>query len=219
MKVLTYIIFAIILIAGCSKEDNPLTPPSEHFDPEGWIIRDATTRPILVVWQGVIQNNWKGTDVNDTLYAPLNALSDHYTIKFIDASGNQINPPSDADHQLAWEITHSSRLTIIRDNPTDYAFHLKGLSEGTTTLEFQVAHLGHVDVRTPKIPVIIKLDTSAHGEPVGIKLFNEASGSLLAEADNVSSSGELNITEGQTTSHIEIKFKVKSFFIVKIQIM
>jgi hypothetical protein len=155
----SYIFLLISLLifttTSCSDETDPVIPPSEHFEPEGWIVRDATTKPILVVWQGVIQTTWNSTSVPDTLYAPLNALSDQFTVKFLDINKNIIDPPADADHQFGWLITDPSKLTIIQDSPTDWAFHLKGLITATTTLELQVLHLGHVDVKTPKIPVII----------------------------------------------------------------
>ena len=86
------ILFILITITGCSDETDPVIPPSEHFEPEGWVIRDATTKPILVVWQGVIQTTWNSTTIPDTLYAPLNALSDHFTVKFLDINKNIINP-------------------------------------------------------------------------------------------------------------------------------
>jgi len=125
------------------------------------VLRDASQRPILVVWQGYIQSAWLGNSIPDTLYAPLSALSDHFTVKFLDVNKGIMSPPVDADHEFGWLITDTTYLEIIRDNPTDWDFHLKGKKEGSTTLELQVLHLGHVDVRTPKIPVIIKEDTTA----------------------------------------------------------
>ena len=134
----SYIVLIILVIVfttpGCSDETDPVIPPTEHFEPEGWVIRDATTKPILVVWQGVIQTTWNSIAVPDTLYAPLNALSDHYTVKFLDMNKNIINPPADTDHGFGWLITNTSMLEIIRDNPTDWAFHLKAVSYTHLTL-------------------------------------------------------------------------------------
>lgn len=199
-------IFGLMLLNSCSDETDPIIPPSEHFEPEGWVLRDATTKPILVVWQGIIQTSWNSSPVPDTLYAPLNALSDHYTVKFLDKDKNIITPPTDADHQFGWLITDPAKLTIIRDNPTDWAFHLKGLLTGKTTLELQVLHVGHVDVKTPKIPVIIKEDTTAYGEPVGLRLSYEEDGSVIATATETSSSGSLVVKKDSLTDHIEIEF-------------
>ena len=206
----SYIFLLISLLIfttiSCSDETDPVIPPSEHFEPEGWIVRDATTKPILVVWQGVIQTTWNSTSVPDTLYAPLNALSDHFTVKFLDINKNIINPPADPDHQFGWLITEPSKLTIIQDSPTDWAFHLKGLIIGTTTLELQVMHLGHVDVKTPKIPVIIREDTTAYGEPIGLRLSYEEDGTVLANASDLVSTGSLDVQKDSLTDHIEVEF-------------
>lgn len=201
-----FLLLFVSVLTSCSEESDPVIPPSEHFEPEGWVIRDATTKPLLVVWQGVIQTSWNSLSVSDTLYAPLNALSDHLTIKFLDQNKNIINPPSDADHQFGWIITDPSKLSIIQDNPTDWAFHLKGLVTGSTTLELQVLHLGHVDVRTPKIPVIIREDTTAYGEPKGIRLSYEEDGTVLASATNSSSTGNITVKKDSLTDHIEVEF-------------
>ena len=206
----SYIVLILFLLVittiSCSDETDPVIPPTEHFEPEGWVIRDATTKPILVVWQGVIQTTWNSTVISDTLYAPLNALSDHYTIKFLDINKNIINPPADTDHEFGWLITNTSMLDIIRDNPTDWALHLKGLMNGTTSLELQVLHVGHVDVKTPKIPVIIREDTTAYGEPIGLRLSYELDGTVLATATNLTSTGSLDVQKDSLTDHIEVEF-------------
>lgn len=205
-----YALSIISLLTGfttsCSDETSPVIPPTEHFEPEGWVVRDATTKPVLVIWQGVIQTSWNSLPVPDTLYAPLNALSDHFTVKFLDINKNIINPPTDADHEFSWVITDTSKLSIIRDNPTDWAFHLKGKTISATTLELQVLHVGHVDVKTPKIPVIIREDTTAYGEPIGLRLSNEADGIVLASATNLNSTGSLDVQKDSLTDHIEVEF-------------
>lgn len=208
LKYSCILLFTIILLpvfTSCSDETDPVIPPSEHFEPEGWVVRDATTKPILVVWQGIIQTSWNSTSVPDTLYAPLNALSDHFTVKFLDINKNIINPPTDADHQFSWLITDPSKLSIIQDSPADWAFHLKGLTIGTSTIELQVLHLGHVDVKTPKIPVIVREDTTAYGDPIGLRLSYE-DGTVIATASGTTSTGSVDVEKDSLTDHIEIEF-------------
>ena len=208
LKYSCILLFTIILLpvfTSCSDETDPVIPPSEHFEPEGWVVRDATTKPILVVWQGIIQTSWNSTSVPDTLYAPLNALSDHFTVKFLDINKNIINPPTDADHQFGWLITDPSKLSIIQDSPADWAFHLKGLTIGTSTIELQVLHLGHVDVKTPKIPVIVREDTTAYGDPIGLRLSYE-DGTVIATASRTTSTGYVDVEKDSLTDHIEIEF-------------
>ncbi len=196
----------LILINGCSSESDPLTAQSEHFDPEGWIIRDATTKPILVVWQGEILTEWNGKKISDTLFAPLNALSDHYSVKFLDAGKNIINAPADADHTFGWNITDTSYLSIVQDSPTDWAFHIKGKKEGFSSIEFLVKHAGHVDVRTPFIPVRILEDTTKYGEPVGLRISFEEDGTVLVNSNPGSSTGNLEVQLDSTTDHLEVEF-------------
>lgn len=201
------IIFLLPIFFGCKKEENPVTPPSEHFEPEGWLIRDATTKPILVVWQGTIQKVWDGNPISDTLEAPLSALSDHLTVKFLDANKKILNPPTASDHSFGWLISDTSMLAIVQDNPQDWAFHLKGKKIGKTSLELQVRHLGHVDVKTPKIPVRIITDTTKHGEPEAIRLRYEETGALIAAASQTASTGEIVVKKDSTTKHIVVDFQ------------
>ncbi|NUN10958.1 MAG: hypothetical protein HUU54_17415 [Ignavibacteriaceae bacterium] len=195
-----------IFLTGCKDESDPVTPPSEHFEPEGWIVRDATLKPILVVWQGVIQTSWEGNQVIDTLFAPLNALSEHYSVKFLDVNKKILNPPSGADHEFGFAIGDTSIFSIVQDSPTDWAFHLKGKRTGNSTLELQVQHLGHVDVKTPKIPVRTVIDTSAYGEPVGIRLSYEEDATLLVTATSATTTGSLVVTKDSTSDHIKVEF-------------
>jgi hypothetical protein len=205
-RVIFSLFLVSIILTGCKEESNPITPPSEHVEPEGWLIRDATAKPILVVWQGVIQNQWNSSAISDTLYAPLNTLSDHLSIKFLDKDKNIFNPPTNSDYNLGWVIGDTSALSIVQDSPTEYAFHLKGKKEGKTTLVLQLRHLGHTDARTPQIPVIIKEDTSTHGEPIGIRISFEEDGTVLANATTLSSTGTIEILKDSTTDHIMVEF-------------
>ncbi|NWF50782.1 MAG: hypothetical protein HXY49_09600 [Ignavibacteriaceae bacterium] len=203
-----YVIFifaSVFLLNGCD-EENTIIPPSEHFEPEGWVVRDATSKPIMVIWQGIIQNEWQGNPVEDTLTAPLNALSEHLTIKFLDINKNLINPPAGSDHTFGYSISDTSVLSIVQDSRTDWAFHLKGKKEASTKIELQVKHAGHVDVRTPLIPVVVKVDTTAYGEPEGIRLSYEATGAILATADANTSSGIISVKKDSITNHIKIEF-------------
>lgn len=156
LLLVSFLTIILISVTGCKKEENPVTPPSEHFEPEGWVVRDETQKPVIVVFQGTILKQFNGAAVSDTLYAPLNSLSPHYSVKFLDADKTIINPPSDDDHTLGWIISNSSLLEVHQDSPGDWAFHLKGIQLGQTDIEFQVLHMGHSDVITPKIPVVIK---------------------------------------------------------------
>ena len=63
-------------------------------------------------------------------------------------------------------------------------------------------HLGHVDVKTPKIPVISREDTTAYGEPIGLRLSYEEDGTVLATASDLVSTGSLDVHKDSLTNHI-----------------
>ncbi len=156
--------------SGCSDESEPVTPQSEHFDPEGWVINDASNAPVLVVWQGEIQKNWNGLEISDTLFAAVNVLSDQYSVKFLDGQKDVLNAPEDPDQSFNWAIEDTSKLEIIQNAPGDWAFYLKGKNEGKTNIELFIMHAGHVDVRTPKIPVVINNDSTGFGKQIGKRI-------------------------------------------------
>ena len=82
-KALLYIFLAAVLTfsyTGCGDEGGGIADQGEHFDPLGWMILDATSKPILVTWMGTVQTEWEGIALQDTLVAPLGSLSPHYSV-------------------------------------------------------------------------------------------------------------------------------------------
>jgi hypothetical protein len=203
---LVLFIFVLFLLNGCKEDSNPSTPQTPHFEAEGLIIQDATKKIIFAVHQGIILREYNGQILQDTLVAPLNALSDHFSVKFLDANKNIINPPTDSDHSLGFNITDKSILSVVQDDPKEYAFHLKGLKEGKTTIEFLVNHMGHSDFRTPKIPVKVVVDTTKHGEPIAVLFSYEENNQQLASATTNSTTGKITLKLRDTTEHIKIEF-------------
>ncbi|HEX2983578.1 MAG TPA: hypothetical protein VHO28_08560, partial [Ignavibacteriales bacterium] len=183
VKGLLYILLAAsltIFYTGCSDEGTDPAPVGEHFDPLGWMIVDATSKPVLVTWMGAVQTEWDGIALQDTLVAPLGSLSPHYSVKFLNESKQIIAAPTDANHSLAFAIGDTSKLGYVQE---EWSFHLKGKKEGVTTVEFQVLHVGHVDVRTPLIPVIVKQDAASEQEAVGARVAYEENDSTIAQTN------------------------------------
>ncbi len=204
-SILIFLFIVSLLISSCKENDTPSEPQTPHFEAEGLIIQDATKKIIFAVFQGNLLKDFNGNKLMDTLIAPLNALSDHYSVKFLDANKNIINPPADDDHSFGYDITDKTILQIIQDDPKDYAFHLKGLKSGTTTIELRVNHNGHPDFKTPKIPVKVIVDTTKHGEPVGVILSYEENGLEIVNATDKISNKNIVIPK-DTTDHIKIEF-------------
>ncbi|MEX0770562.1 MAG: hypothetical protein WD035_07510 [Balneolaceae bacterium] len=69
------------------------------------------------------------------------------TVQFIDQDGDFIEPDHlDEDSALNWDIVDKEFLDIDQ-NPEDnkWSFHFVGLSEGETTVTFDLLHGGHSD--------------------------------------------------------------------------
>ena len=158
MKRIMLAVFALALVlAGSGCDDNdPVAPAEEHFEAEGLVLLSSGAE-LIRVFQGVVV-----TSVAEELEVPV-GLSDHINVYFLDSDGERIDPPVHRDdHSLGWDISDESLLEVVRGEAghedEEWEIHLRGLAEGETEIEFQVLHVGHVDFRTPKIPVHI------HGE-------------------------------------------------------
>ncbi|MBA4250873.1 MAG: hypothetical protein C0425_00915 [Chlorobiaceae bacterium] len=142
------------LLTGCDEEH--VHGPEDHFSAEGWMLRDVAQRPILVVWQGAVQNSWNGQTISDTLFATRNVLSEQLAVLFLDANKNFIEPPRSKN--LGYIINDTNVVAIRQNLPGAFNLQLLGKSVGVTQLELQVMHEGHADVRTPKIPVRVRIN-------------------------------------------------------------
>lgn len=150
-----FLFILIILVSGCKKEEDPITAPSEHFEPEGWVISDMAGTPVMVIWQGQIQSSWEGRAVSDTLVLNTTDTTVSLEVKFLDSEKKLMSAPADEDYTFGWVITDTSLFEVLQDTP-GWNFRLLGKTPGSTTFELQVLHQGHADVRTPKIPVVVQ---------------------------------------------------------------
>jgi len=189
-----------IFSLSCSKEENPLPPQEEHFEAEGMVFLQSGIT-VASIFRGV---------TTDTLIAPEGGRSDHFDAKFYDENQNVIDPPSSAEQTLAWQIDDETKLTVWQHPGEEggYEFHLDGIAEGTTHIEFFVVHEGHNDYRSGQILVRVEHDPTAHGEPIGIILKDEESGDTLVTVNNQASTitGSIELASGDTTDHIEVVF-------------
>ena len=193
-----FFLISIIYTQGC-KEDTVQTPQSEHFQASGMIIYNETlSDTILYYHNGVLMAG------HDSLFVPFNALSGHWTIKFLDSDKKQLEPPSDQNHTLGWLIDDPNKLELYRHGSDIWEFHLKGKELGMTNIKFQILHEGHADFQT--IPIPVKIDTSTIGEVGGAKLFLEENDSLLVKDSAGIVSGNFKVAINDSLGHIEIKF-------------
>jgi len=192
-----FLIFAIFL--NSCKEDTVSVPQSEHFQPNGMmILNESLSDTLMYYFNGQLLYG------KDTLFAPYNALGAHWVVKFLDANQNKLEPPSDPDHSLGWLISDPTKLEVYQHGGDKWAFHLRGKALGTTSIKFQVMHVGHADFTTIFVPV--KIDTATIGEIGGLKLYLEENDSLLVKDSAGVVTGSLNVAVNDTLGHIVVKF-------------
>lgn len=152
----TFIFVLTFIITGCSKESDPLVPQTEHLEPEGWVLNDSTGSTVMVIWEGAVQKSWNGRQLADTLFCTLNSLSPRYSIRFLDADKNAFDAPDEEDHTFGAGVKEADIAGFIQDPLLRWSFRIQGKKKGTTSMELLVYHMGHVDVRTPFIPVTVR---------------------------------------------------------------
>lgn len=178
----------------------------EEFEAEGLVLIDSGVR-FFRYFQGVIDTTG---GQRDHLEAPL-GLTGHWSIKFLDENGNEIDAPEGGEQTFGWTIGDATLLEVFQDAGDEgkFEFHLRGLAEGQTTIILSVLHDGHSDFSTLEIPVHIESAAGEHGEPLGIRLSDEGTGTLLAEAPLAGqgdATGSLTVAAGDSTDHIEAQF-------------
>ena len=146
-SILFFIIIISISFAGCS-EDDLVTPQEEHFEAIGIVLYTSGIQ-IASILRGV---------TSDTLKVELGQDSDHIDVKFYNEDEVIVDPPSDTEKTFAWEIDNESLVTINQHEGEEggFEFHLEGLAQGITQVEFFIDHEGHHDFRSGKIPVEIE---------------------------------------------------------------
>lgn len=194
-----FILLTITITFFSCKDDDPITPAEDHFEAIGMVFYTS----------GIEIGRILRGQTSDTLEAPEGGLSEHIDIKFFDENENIIDPPDNKNKTLSWEIGNSQIADIWQHEGEEgsFEFHLKGLKQGKTTIEFFILHEGHSDYRSGKIPVKIGPSTDdAHGDPVGLNLLDEESGDIILSINNGTVSGNLNVPVNTITEHMEVEF-------------
>ena len=196
---LVIILVSLSLIATACKESNPTTPVTPHFEAEGVVITSSGIE-VARIYHGITA---------DTLHVPLGALTDHFKMYFLDADTNRLDPPTDADHHLAWVFDDPSIAEVYQDPGQEGSFelHLRGLKAGATMVEFFIQHVDHSDYRSGKFPVVV--EDQGNADPDHIELRDEATGAVLiwsSLASNHSVTGSFAFSPGDTTRDMKIAF-------------
>jgi len=148
------------LLTACG-EDDPMSSQEEHFEAEGLVLVDSGIR-FFRYFQGQIDS---AGDNTAHLEAEVGELTSHWSIRFLDGSGNEIAAPNDPDTRFTWVIADPTVVEVFQDpgDEGDFEFHLRGLKAGETTIILEVTHVDHADFRSIPIPVHVEEEFGAEG--------------------------------------------------------
>lgn len=149
MKKVSILFLSLLFTISCS--DNNPTEPEDHFQPEGWVFINGASQRFMQIFQG------KFSVGSDTLFTvPNGENTDHISIKFLDSKGIEIDPPTDKDKKLSWDIMDTTIVWLERHDDEEWEFHLEGKKTGETEIQFYIMHNGHSDVRSGYIKVKVQ---------------------------------------------------------------
>ncbi|NTW50492.1 MAG: hypothetical protein HGB19_12340 [Chlorobiales bacterium] len=198
--------FSMFSTFGCS-DDDPVSTNGQHFDAAGVYITSSG----VPVWDyfGPDYTAGDASAYKDTISIMVGD-NGHWKVQFYDNQKHIINAPSDANKFLAFEFedTTVAQAWWHPGEEGTFDFHMKGLKDGLTKVKIKVMHVDHPDFTTLWIPVVVK--AQAHGEPIGIRLYDEESSTLLATAyldgRPEPTTGQFSVTHSQSTNHIVAQF-------------
>ncbi|MFO7447212.1 MAG: hypothetical protein R6W90_12660 [Ignavibacteriaceae bacterium] len=149
-KVLRYsalviFVIGIFIYSGCSEDSDPLPPSVDHFKAIGVYLSNSGIKAASIL-RGV---------TSDTLVAQAGVTGDHLEVQFYNDDEEIVDPPSDPDHTLSFEVGDTT-IAGVYQHPGEeggYEFHLTGKKAGITYIELFILHEGHWDYRSGKIPL------------------------------------------------------------------
>ncbi len=131
---------SLLVLSSC--KDNPVEEDDDHAEAEGLVLRSSGV-DVVTVREG---------RVTGEITVRVNTSTDHLTVYFLDHNGNRFQP-TEADKDLRWVIADTTVAQIEREAGEKWDIHVHGKKVGQTNVELQLLHAGHVDFRTPPIPI------------------------------------------------------------------
>ena len=192
------LMFSAVFFVSCDDED-PVSSEVDHYESIGMVFYDSGIE-IARILRG---------ETTDTLTTTEGGMSSHIEVKFLNENEEIIDSPDNEDKTLAWEFEDATIADIWQHDGEEGAFdfHLEGLKEGETSIEFFVMHEGHSDYRSGEIPVKIEHEADDnYGAPVGYYLIDEESGNTLLTLAESGVTGALSVNVNETSDHIEVEF-------------
>lgn len=163
-----------LFLTSC--EDDPVSPPEEHFEAAGYVILNENEEVIFRVFEGQVDNS-----ISESLTINLADGMGEFEVHFLDEDGDDIGTPEgDHDHD---DHDHEDGLGIEEEDEDDDHDHEEGeyslsvevqdegiataeaheweveltpVAVGSTQMRIQTLHDGHADFTSPFVPLEVK---------------------------------------------------------------
>lgn len=135
-------LFSTLLFTACS--DNPAGDDDDHTDPYG----------LELVHNGeVIFEYMEGEGVTEHSHLHFHVGEEYlFEVHFLDEEGDHIHGEDLGEgYSLGWDIENEDILEIHQhEEDGRWNFHLEGLAEGGSKVQFKLNHGDHSDLSTPE---------------------------------------------------------------------
>jgi hypothetical protein len=148
LKLLLVIAIASFIIISCEDHTHE---QGEHFEIEGWVFLDDSGNKLIEVFQGQFNPT-----LSNEFNVPLGQKTNDLNIKFLDDHSDLMEPPTDTDYTISWEISDTNVAKLNADKILDWKFNLEGLKADTTSIQFFIMHGGHIDARSGMIKIKVE---------------------------------------------------------------
>lgn len=139
--ILVFTFLIAMLLVGCN---NPVQSEEEHHQEADGAVFKMNGEEIVRYENGESSGS---IDVNKGEETPL------ITIYFLDEEGNEFQP-DDPENSLSWKDIDTAIADVEQhDQDGKWSFHISGLSQGSTTVTFQLFHNGHSDFDMQNITI------------------------------------------------------------------
>lgn len=118
-----------------------------HGEPVGLFIKDEDSGNTLVTWASAAVTGSLSVNANDS--------TDHMEVEFYDANDVEFQPDA-SEHSITITSQNTSIVEITGLEPAEpYAFKIRGVASGSTTITIELLHDGSVEKTYADIPVTV----------------------------------------------------------------
>ena len=139
---LLILLLTTLLFTACS--DNPASSEDEHTDPKG----------LELVHDGEVVYEYLNGSLTEHSHLHFHAGEGYpFEVHFLNENGEHVHSEDLGEgYSLGWEVENENVLEIHQhEEDTKWTFHLKGISEGGSKVQFKLDHGDHSHLETPPV--------------------------------------------------------------------